>query len=77
MVEIRCQALSEITAQPSPCNCCCGTGDCTSLISKRTVASAPSEPYDPRLRVPAASFELRAGSQALVGAAEDGHGGKR
>ena len=54
-----------------------GSGDCTSSSSKRTVASAPSEPFLPRLRYgrrAVSSGPFRAPRWAPP---EDGYGGKR
>ena len=77
VIERRVSVFERNNNPPLPCNLRGGAGDRTSFISKRTVASAPSEPLSSSPAVLAASFELRAGSQALAGAAEDGCGGKR
>ena len=64
-----CCRLERNNNPPLPCNSRGGAGDRTSFISKRTVASAPSEPLSSSRAVQAASLRLRAGSHALAGAA--------
>src|ERR1700694_5712175 len=72
-----CVSLERNHNPTTPCNYCCRTGGSHFVrIQTNRRIGAKRAPIS-SAAVQAASFELRAQSQILAGAAEDGYGGKR
>jgi len=76
-IEIQRQSLSEITIQRHPAAVAAGSRSHFRSFRNEPPHRRQASPCHPRLPIRAASLELRARSQSLVGAAEDGYGGKR